>query len=35
MGSAELRLVTGVIRFGGVGGERLAGTGPTVTVLPG
>lgn len=34
-GSAELRLVTGVILFGGVGGERLAGAGTTMTVLPG
>lgn len=37
-GSAELRLgATGVILFGGVGGERLAGagTGTTMTLLPG
>lgn len=32
--SIECRLVTGVILFGGVGGERLAGAGTTMTWLP-
>lgn len=34
-GSTEWRLVTGVILFGGVGGERLAGAGTMMTPLPG
>lgn len=34
-GSTEWRLVTGVILFGGVGGERLAGAGNTMVPLPG
>lgn len=34
-GSTEWRLVTGVILFGGVGGERLAGAGTIMTPLPG
>lgn len=34
-GSTEWRLVTGVILFGGTGGERLAGAGTTTTPLPG
>lgn len=33
-GSTEWRLVTGVILFGGVGGERLAGAGTMMTPLP-
>lgn len=33
VGSTEWRLVTGVILFGGTGGERLAGT--MTTPLPG
>lgn len=35
VGSTEWRLVTGVILFGGVGGERLAGAGTMMTPLPG
>lgn len=35
VGSTEWRLVTGVILFGGVGGERLAGAGTIMTPLPG
>lgn len=33
-GSTEWRLVTGVILFGGVGGERLVGAGTTMMPLP-
>lgn len=33
-GSTEWRFVTGVILFGGVGGERLAGAGTTMMPLP-
>lgn len=34
-GSTAWRLVTGVVLFGGVGGERLACAGTTMTPLPG
>lgn len=33
-GSTEWRFVTGVILFGGVGGERLAGAGTVMKALP-
>lgn len=35
VGSTEWRLVTGVIRLGGVGGERRVGAGTMITPLPG
>lgn len=34
VGSTEWRLVTGVIRLGGVGGERRVGAGTMITPLP-